>query len=57
MNYEQKRSQSRNHEWQKVTIRFDVVSDKKGHNIVNDSFAHKPDSLLVFTGMSKLRNN
>ena len=57
MNYEQKRSQSRNHEWQKVTIRFVVVSDKKGHNIVNDSFAHKPDILLVFTGMSKLRNN
>ena len=25
----------------------DVVNDKKGHNIVNDSFAHKSDGLLV----------
>ena len=24
-----------------------IVNDKKGHNIVNDSFAHKPDGLLV----------
>ena len=23
------------------------VNDKKGHNIVNDSFANKPDGLLV----------
>ena len=25
----------------------DIVNDKKGHNIVNDSFAHKPDGSLV----------
>ena len=25
----------------------DIVNDKKDHNIVNDSFAHKPDGLLV----------
>ena len=24
-----------------------IVNDKKGHNIVNDSFAHKPDGLIV----------
>ena len=24
-----------------------IINDKKGHNIVNDSFAHKPDSLLI----------
>ena len=34
----------------KVTIYFYdyIVNDKKGPNIVNDSFAHKPDVLLVF---------
>ena len=26
----------------------DSVNDKKGHNIVNDNFAHKPDGFLVF---------
>ena len=31
-----------------------VVNDKKGHNIVNDSFAHKPDGLLV---VQDLRRN
>ena len=25
----------------------DIVNDKKGHNIVNDSFADKPHSFLV----------
>ena len=25
----------------------DIVNDKKDHNIVNDSFAHKLDGLLV----------
>ena len=25
----------------------DIVNDRKGHNIVNDSFAHKPDGFLV----------
>ena len=25
----------------------DIVNDKKGHNIVNDSFTHEPDGLLV----------
>ena len=29
------------------TSQFSIVNDKKGHNIMNDSFAHKPDSLLV----------
>ena len=24
-----------------------IVNDKKGHNIVHDSFAHKPDGLPV----------
>ena len=24
-----------------------IMNDKKGHSIVNDNFAHKPDSLLV----------
>ena len=24
------------------------MNDTKGHNILNDSFAHKPDGLLVF---------
>ena len=27
----------------------DTVNDKKGHSIVNDSFAHKPDGLLVLS--------
>ena len=25
----------------------DIVNDKKGHNIVNNNFAHKPVALLV----------
>ena len=25
----------------------DIVNDNKGYNIVNDSFAHKPESLLI----------
>ena len=25
----------------------DIVNDRKGHSIVNDSFAHKSDGLLV----------
>ena len=28
-------------------IMSDIVNDRKGHNIVNDSFAHKPEGLLV----------
>ena len=28
-------------------IMTDIVNDKKGHNIVNDSFAHKPDGFPV----------
>ena len=28
----------------------DIVDDKNGHNVVNDSFAHKPDGLLVACG-------
>ena len=28
-----------------------IVNDKKGHNIVNDSFALKPDGLHVKQGM------
>ena len=30
-----------------IDILNDIVSDKWGHNIVNDSFAHKPDDLLL----------
>ena len=37
-------------------IMNNIVNDKKGHNIVNDkifsSFAHKPDGLLVFEGIT-----
>ena len=29
-------------------IMNDIVNDKKGHNIVNGSYAHEPVSLLVF---------
>ena len=29
-------------------IMNDIMNDKKGHNIVNDSFAYKPDGFLVF---------
>ena len=29
------------------SIMNDTVNDKKGHNTVNDSFAHMPDGLLV----------
>ena len=32
-------------------IMSDFVNNKKGHNIVNDSFAHKPDGLLVNASM------
>ena len=28
-------------------IMNDIANDKKGHNIANDSFASKPDGLLV----------
>ena len=28
-------------------IMNDIVNTKKGHNIVNNSFAYKPDRLLV----------
>ena len=27
----------------------DIMNDKKGHKIVNDRFAHKPDSLHYIT--------
>ena len=30
-----------------MTFMNDTVNDKKRQNIVNDSFAHKPDGLLV----------
>ena len=26
----------------------DIVNDKNGHNIVNNSFAHKPDRFVFF---------
>ena len=26
---------------------IDISNDKEGHNIVNDSFSHKPDGLFV----------
>ena len=28
------------------SIMNDAVNDKKGHNIVNDSFAHKPNGFI-----------
>ena len=31
-----------------------IVNDKKGHNIVNDSFAHKSDGLLVILGVGSV---
>ena len=32
------------------SVMNDIVNDKIGHNITNDSFAHKPDGLLVACG-------
>ena len=29
------------------SVKNNIVNDKKGQNIVNGSFAHKPDGLLV----------
>ena len=29
------------------SVMNDIVNDEKGHNIVNDSFVHKPDGLLL----------
>ena len=31
-----------------------IVNDKKGHNIVNDSFSHKSDGLLVILGVGSV---
>ena len=31
----------------------DIVNDNKDHNIVNDSFAYKPDGLLVVSFLQK----
>ena len=28
-------------------LQFRIVNDKEGQNIVNDSFAHKTDGLLI----------
>ena len=36
-----------NDKMSQFSIMNNIVNDKKGHNIVNDSFAHKPDGLLV----------
>ena len=41
----------RNHfKMSQFCIMNDILNDKKPHNIVNDSFAHKPDSLFVKNG-------
>ena len=29
------------------SVMNDIMNDKKGHNIVNDSLPHKPDGLLI----------
>ena len=36
-----------NDERSQLNIINDIVNDKKGHNIANDSFAHNPERLLV----------
>ena len=36
-----------NNKRSQFSIMNDIVNDKKRHNIVKDSFAHKPDGLLV----------
>ena len=36
-----------NNKKSQFSIKNDIVNDNKGHNIVNDSFAHKPDGLLI----------
>ena len=36
-----------NGKWSQFSIMNGIMNDKKGHNIVNNSFAHKPDGLLV----------
>ena len=36
-----------NNKMSKFNILNDIVNDKKGHNIVNDSFPHKPNGVLV----------
>ena len=42
------------HEWRKGSQKYkikaimnDIVNDKKGHNIVNDSFTERPDDFFV----------
>ena len=35
----------------------DIVNDKKGHNIVNDSSAHKPGGLLVVTDKKSINSD
>ena len=37
-----------NDKWWPFSVMNDIVNDKKGHNIKNDSFAHKPVGLLVY---------
>ena len=35
-------------------IRNNIVNDKKGRNVVNDSFVQKPDGLLVSCGIKPI---
>ena len=37
-----------NNKRSQFTVMDDAVNNKRGHNIVKDSYAHKPDGLLVF---------
>ena len=36
-------------EWQRsqFSVLNNIVNDNEAHNVVNDSFSHKPDGLLV----------
>ena len=41
-----------NDKWSQFSVMNDIVNDRKGHNIENDSFAHKPVGLLVYITIS-----
>ena len=51
MNYEMTKGHNQeimNDKGQQFSVMNDTVNDKKGRSIVNDSFAPKPEGLLVF---------
>ena len=39
------------------SVMNNIVNGKKGHNIVNDSSAHKPDGLLVVTDKKSIHSD